>query len=135
MVKSIPLWLRLLAGVFVILTGLLLLAPLIVVVGVSVSESQFIAFPPNGLSLRWYAQVLSSNAYLTAGWISIQIAILVTILATLVGGAAAIAIQGKSQPQHLFHRHFSMTMASVRFIMSRSTPCPGSLPYAASRDG
>lgn len=98
MVKSIPLWLRLLAGVFVILTGLLLLAPLIVVVGVSVSESQFIAFPPNGLSLRWYAQVLSSNAYLTAGWISIQIAILVTILATLVGGAAAIAIHRRQLP-------------------------------------
>ncbi|MCW5720534.1 MAG: ABC transporter permease [Devosia sp.] len=98
MVKAVPFWLRVLAGVFLAFTALLLLAPLVVVVGVSVSESQFIAFPPNGLSLRWYSQVLSSNAYLNAGWISLQIALLVTVLATLIGGAAAIAIHRRQLP-------------------------------------
>ncbi|WDR04548.1 ABC transporter permease [Devosia rhodophyticola] len=92
MVRSIPTWLRVAAFVFVLATALILLAPLFVVIGVSISESQFIAFPPNGLSLRWYQQVLSSNAYLGAGWISIQIALMVTVLATLIGGAAAVAI-------------------------------------------
>lgn len=98
MVKAVPGWLRLAGVVFVALTALILLAPLIVVVGVSVSESQFIAFPPNGLSLRWYQQVLSSNAYLSAGWISIQIAVMVTLLATAIGGAAAIAIHRRQLP-------------------------------------
>lgn len=98
MVKAVPGWLRIAGMVFVVLTALILLAPLIVVVGVSVSESQFIAFPPNGLSLRWYQQVLSSDAYLTAGWISIQIAIMVTLFATVIGGAAAIAIHRRQLP-------------------------------------
>lgn len=98
MVKAVPLWLRVAGGVFVALTALILLAPLVVVIGVSVSESQFIAFPPNGLSLRWYQQVLSSNAYLNAGWISLQIALLVTVLATLIGGGAAIAIHRRQLP-------------------------------------
>lgn len=98
MVKAVPGWLRIAGVVFVVLTGLILLAPLIVVVGVSVSESQFIAFPPNGLSLRWYQQVLSSDAYLAAGWISIQIAIMVTLFATVIGGAAAIAIHRRQLP-------------------------------------
>lgn len=98
MVKAVPNWLRIAGFVFVVLTALILLAPLIVVVGVSVSESQFIAFPPNGLSLRWYQQVLSSDAYLTAGWISIQIAIMVTLFATVIGGAAAIAIHRRQLP-------------------------------------
>ncbi|MBN9332084.1 ABC transporter permease, partial [Devosia sp.] len=98
MVKAVPAWLRIAGVVFIALTGLILLAPLIVVVGVSVSESQFIAFPPNGLSLRWYQQVLSSNAYLGAGWISIQIAVMVTLFATVIGGGAAVAIHRRQLP-------------------------------------
>lgn len=98
MVKAVPGWLRIAGVVFVALTALILLAPLIVVAGVSVSESQFISFPPNGLSLRWYQQVLSSDAYLSAGWISIQIAVMVTLFATVIGGAAAIAIHRRQLP-------------------------------------
>lgn len=98
MVKSIPTPLRILTWIFVGLSALFLLGPLIVVVGVSLSESRFIAFPPNGLSLRWYQQVLSSDAYLAAGWLSLQVAILVTISATLLGGAAAVAIHRRKLP-------------------------------------
>ncbi len=106
MVRAVPGWLHIVGIVFVALTALILLAPLIVVIGVSVSESQFIAFPPNGLSLRWYQEVLSSNAYLNAAWISIQIALLVTLMATAIGGAAAIAIHRRQLP-------FSDTLATV----------------------
>ncbi|MBU1304943.1 MAG: ABC transporter permease, partial [Alphaproteobacteria bacterium] len=106
MVRAVPGWLRIAGYVFVALTALILLAPLIVVVGVSVSESQFIAFPPNGLSLRWYQEVLSSNAYLSAGWISIQIALMVTVLATVIGGGAAISIHRRQLP-------FSDVLATV----------------------
>ncbi|MEQ9637176.1 MAG: ABC transporter permease [Devosia marina] len=106
MVRAVPGWLHIVGIIFVALTALILLAPLIVVIGVSVSESQFIAFPPNGLSLRWYQEVLSSNAYLNAAWISIQIALLVTLMATAIGGAAAIAIHRRQLP-------FSDTLATV----------------------
>ena len=98
MVRAVPVWLRLAGVVFVVLTALVLLAPLIVVVGVSISESQFIAFPPNGLSLRWYEAVLSSAPYLGAGGMSLQIAPRVPVLATLVGGAAARALHRRQQP-------------------------------------
>jgi len=98
MVKAVPTYIRVLSVVFIIATLLVLLAPLVVVIGVSFSESQFIAFPPAGFSLRWYQQVLSSSAYLSAGAISLQIAIFVTIAATLVGGAAAIAIHRRQLP-------------------------------------
>lgn len=98
MVRAVPFPLRIAAIVFVVLTGLLLLAPLIVVVGVSVSENQFIAFPPKGFSLRWYQEVLSSSTYLAAGLVSLQIGLLVTVSATLIGGAAAIAIHRRQLP-------------------------------------
>jgi putative spermidine/putrescine transport system permease protein len=86
------------AIVFVACTAVLMLAPLVVVVGVSVSESQFIAFPPQGFSLRWYQRVLASDAYLAAAALSLQVAVRVTISATLVVGPAAIAIHRRKLP-------------------------------------
>jgi putative spermidine/putrescine transport system permease protein len=41
----------------------LLLAPLVVVIGVSLNRSPFVFFPPRGLSLHWYFEVLGSSAW------------------------------------------------------------------------
>ena len=98
MVRSVPSWLRVGSWVFVAVTALFLLAPLVVIVGVSVSQSQFIAFPPDGFSLRWYRAVLASDAYVGAAWISLRVAILVTLSACLIGGAAAIALHRRKLP-------------------------------------
>ena len=98
MVRAVPTPLRILAWVFVGLCAVFLLGPLVVVVGVSLSESRFVAFPPNGLSLQWYQRVLASDAYLAAGWLSLRVAVLVTISATLLGGAAAVAIHRRKLP-------------------------------------
>ncbi len=101
MVRAVPPALRIAAWVFVAVTALFLLAPLVVVVGVSISESQFIAFPPDGLTLRWYREVLASDAYLAAAALSLQVAVLVTLAATFVGGAAAIALHRRRLPGQL----------------------------------
>ena len=92
MVRAIPPFIRALAWVFVILTAVLLLAPLVVVMGVSVSESQFIVFPPEGFTFRWYQKALGSREYVEAFWLSLRLAVLVTVSATLIGGAGAIAL-------------------------------------------
>lgn len=92
MVKAVPGWLRALAWAFVVLAGLFLLGPLAVVVGVSVSENQFIAFPPEGFTLRWYEKALGTREYVEAFWLSLRLAVVVTVAATLIGGAAAIAL-------------------------------------------
>ncbi|MFO1195205.1 MAG: ABC transporter permease [Rhodoferax sp.] len=98
MVRAVPTWLRVLASVLVALTVLVLLAPLVVVVGVSFSQSEFIAFPPQGFSLRWYEGVLTSGTYVASAWTSLKIALLVTLTATLVGGAAAVALHRGKLP-------------------------------------
>lgn len=98
MVKAVPLPLRILARVFVAVTVLGLLAPLIVVVAASVSENQYISFPPQGFSLIWYRKVLSSDDYMSAAALSFGLALAVTVAATLIGGAAAIAIHRRKLP-------------------------------------
>lgn len=98
MVRSIPPALRVIAWIFVALCAVFLIGPLLVVIGVSVSESRFVAFPPDGLSLRWYQAVLGSDTYLSAAWLSLRLAVLVTVSATLLGGTAAVAIHRRRLP-------------------------------------
>lgn len=98
MVRQVPPIVRVMAWIFVALATIFLIGPLVVVIGVSLSESQFISFPPEGLTLKWYREVLSSDAYLSAGWLSLRIAIAVTVTACLIGGAAAIALHRRTLP-------------------------------------
>lgn len=98
MVSRTPHWLRVVAWIFVALMTLLLLGPLVVVVGVSFSESQFISFPPQGFTLRWYREVLQDDRYLVSFMQSLKLALLVTVASSLFGGAAAIALHRRALP-------------------------------------
>ena len=48
---------------FVILTYVLLLAPLVVIVAISFGSSPNYDFPPSGFSLRWYEAFFSSREF------------------------------------------------------------------------
>lgn len=100
MVRAVPAGLRLVAAAFVAVTLVFIIAPLVVVAGVSVSESQFIAFPPTAFSLRWYGAILGSRAYLDAAWTSLKLASLVTLTVTIVGAGTAIALHRRRIPGH-----------------------------------
>jgi len=92
MVGGIPLVARFGGALLLVLVLVFMLVPLAVVVGSSVSASEFLVFPPRGVSLRWYEAVLSSDKYLSAGWTSIQLALVVTVASLAVGTPAAIAL-------------------------------------------
>jgi len=84
------------AVLLVILTFMLL--PLAVVIMSSFTASQFLVFPPQGFSLRWYGEVVASTAYLEAAWVSLVLATAVTIASVAIGTTAAIAIQRRKLP-------------------------------------
>lgn len=92
MVGGVPMTARLLGGAIVVATVVYMLAPLVVVVGASFSAGGYLVFPPQGLSLKWYGQVLDSEAYLDAGLLSLRVALLVTAISVAVGTPAAIAL-------------------------------------------
>jgi putative spermidine/putrescine transport system permease protein len=70
----------------------LLLAPVVVVAAVSFTSGAFLAFPPPGLSLRWYEALLNSPEIMAALATSATLALLVATLALLIGLPAAYAI-------------------------------------------
>jgi putative spermidine/putrescine transport system permease protein len=77
-----------------ILVGVLvfLFVPIVIVVAVSFSPSSIFAFPPPGVSLRWYEAALGTGTLLSAVGLSLHIAVLSTIISLCLGTLAAIAI-------------------------------------------
>lgn len=78
---------------FVILTYVLLLAPLIVIVAVSFGPSPNYDFPPSGFSLRWYEAFFSSREFVRSFFqVSLVLGLLSAVISTLLSTLAAIGL-------------------------------------------
>lgn len=69
-----------------------ILAPLVVVVGVSFEPNAILRFPPRALSLRWYQEVLASGEFVDAAWTSLVVALLATAGSVALGVPAAYSL-------------------------------------------
>ena len=78
-------------GVWLAAVLIFLPAPIVIVVASSFSRSGYLQFPPQSLSLRWYAQFLTDETWLRALAVSVAVAVIVAILTTLVSFLAALA--------------------------------------------
>jgi putative spermidine/putrescine transport system permease protein len=85
---SVPLAFGTLAAVAIVV----LVAPTVIVLLTSFTASQSLRFPPDGLSLRWYVALLEADQMQRAAWNSLIVAFWTTILAVVLGTAAALAI-------------------------------------------
>lgn len=87
-----PLSKRIVLWAFVLVAIATLSAPTLVVLGASFTAGNIIAFPPQGLSLQWYAKISQAadlrNAFLRTLWV----ATVCTLVAIPVGTLAGIAL-------------------------------------------
>jgi putative spermidine/putrescine transport system permease protein len=67
-------------------------APIVSVVIVSFSSASFIAFPIPGFTLRWYWRIIEYRPFVDALIVSAEVAVLSTLLGTLLGVPAALAL-------------------------------------------
>jgi putative spermidine/putrescine transport system permease protein len=84
--KTVFLW------AFVISVLILLSAPTIVVIGASFTSGNMIAFPPEGLSLKWYAKIAQTTELWDAFLRSLYVAAVCTAIAIPIGTLAGIAL-------------------------------------------
>jgi putative spermidine/putrescine transport system permease protein len=84
--KTIVLW-AMVASVLVVLS-----APTIVVLGASFTSGNIITFPPEGLSLKWYARIAGAGDLWDAFLRSLYVAAVCTAIAIPVGTLAGIAL-------------------------------------------
>jgi putative spermidine/putrescine transport system permease protein len=69
-----------------------LVAPSLIVILTSFTASASLKFPPDGLSLRWYAALINADQMQRAAWTSLVVATWTTAIATVLGVMAALAI-------------------------------------------
>lgn len=82
------LWLYVLA----VITMVLLVTPTLIVIPMSFSDSQYLEFPPENWSTRWYQNYFNSDEWMRATATSLKAAFLTMLVATPVGVVAAYGL-------------------------------------------
>ena len=75
-----------------------LLAPIAIVIVFALNPTPFIQFPPVGVSLRWFEKFFASRDFMHALVFSLEVAVMTTIAATVLGASAALAIARGNLP-------------------------------------
>ncbi len=81
-------WLYIFAGLVMIF----LVAPTVIVIPMSFSDSQYLEFPPRVWSTRWYDHYFASDEWMAATYTSLKIATLTMLVATPLGVMAAYGL-------------------------------------------
>ena len=75
-----------------------LLLPIAIVLVFALNPTPYIAFPPVGVTLRWFVKFFSTATFTNALWLSLQVAVAVAVLATVIGALCALAIARGNMP-------------------------------------
>ena len=94
-------------GSLAVLGYIIMIVPILFVVSTAFTAGDALTFPPQGLSLRWFGEALAYQPFLGALLSSLQLAVVSTALALLLGVPVTLAIQrgkipGKSLVEGLF---------------------------------
>jgi mannopine transport system permease protein len=71
---------------------LFLILPAFFVIPMSFGSSQYLKFPPVDFSLKWYVEFIGSAKWVGSLWLSAQVAVLTTFVATFIGTLASLAL-------------------------------------------
>lgn len=78
--------------VMVVFVGVYLVIPTLIVIPLSFTDRASFAFPPQGWSLRYYRTFLTEPVWRDALLTSVKLGLVVMVLATVLGSAAAVAL-------------------------------------------
>jgi len=78
------------ARLFIGAVYVFLLLPIAIVVVMSLNAGEYLAFPPRGVSLRWYGTFLRSEPFTTAFLRSVMVALAAAALASVIATPAAL---------------------------------------------
>ena len=85
-------WGRVLLWVLVAIVLAYLVFPVFIVAPVSFSSAKYLQFPPPGWSLQWYENYFARPGWVPATLLSIRVALITAVLATILGTAASLAL-------------------------------------------
>lgn len=74
------------------LVAVFLIVPVVIIVIVSFGESEYLVFPPEDFSLRWYRQVFGDAEWMSAMWVSVKVATIAATVSTALSIPASLAL-------------------------------------------
>lgn len=94
-------------NLYVFLVYLFLLGPVIVIILSSLTETEYVVFPPKGMTLKWYAELLNHPEFMESLSLSAGVAAGTALIATAIGTMASMALvryhfRGKEVLMNLF---------------------------------
>ena len=102
-----------------VLTLVFLCAPILIVVVVSFNASEFIEFPPRAWSLRWYQNYFGARQWVEPTLLSLRIAFVTMVLATVLGTAAAIGLtRGRFRGRRMLEFFFVSPMVMPTIVLA-----------------
>lgn len=77
-------------AVFAFAVYAIIVLPVVMVVGASFTETRYIAFPPQGLTLKWYGAAFADDALMGGLWLSVNVAVVSVVVAVVIGTMASL---------------------------------------------
>lgn len=78
--------------VYMVAFFVFLLGPIFIVVAISFTTTEFVSFPPEGFSWRWYERFFSYEPFVNSFIVSVELAIATALLGCVLGVPAALAV-------------------------------------------
>lgn len=83
---------RLLIRIIALAAMAYLVLPLVVIIGASLTQTSYLAFPPQGLTLKWFGVLFDDPSYVSAFITSTLLALAATLVAVLLAVPASLAL-------------------------------------------
>jgi putative spermidine/putrescine transport system permease protein len=69
-----------------------LAVPILIIFPLALNSSDYLSFPPKGLSLKWLEKVVSDPSWIASAWFSLKVAIMATLSALIISLPTAVAM-------------------------------------------
>jgi len=83
---------RVISRIYTVLFAVFLLAPIIAIAGGSLTTTNYVTFPPKGLTLHWYLQIFQQRESIGALGLSLAVGVAAATLATILALPVGIAL-------------------------------------------
>ncbi|TCZ77182.1 ABC transporter permease [Paenibacillus albiflavus] len=96
---------------------LMLIAPLLIIIPTSFTSANYLSFPPEGFSFKWYTKILDRPEFIDSFWYSLKLAAITAVISTIIGTLAAIALHKYKLPGRGFINGLLLSPLTVPAII------------------
>ena len=133
---------RLLLKLYVYLVCIVIILPVVVLVSASFTKANYVSFPPELISFKWWIEFFTTDVYRTSTLLSLQISAASSVLCVLIGLLTARAMvryrfRGQTALSTLFNMPFTVpqvvfALAGLFYLAGFFDALPCERPSAAS---